>query len=138
MASARTPSSGSPRSDARTISPPLRDTIADLYDAWWDKAAERTRAERAAAARASAGNWCAGAALDDQLDIPGYRPAPATSHARWVTEPRALLENDRVITRIAFPEPRRIGFLVGLGSLTGQRTTSTIALITLEVIVTRS
>jgi hypothetical protein len=68
------------RGDARTITPPLRDAIADLYDAWWDKRApERTRAERAAAARArrraSAGNWCAGAALDDdQLDVPGYRP----------------------------------------------------------------
>ena len=68
------------RGDARTISPPLRDATADLYDAWWDKRApERTRAERAAAARArrraSAGNWCAGAALnDDQLDVPGYRP----------------------------------------------------------------
>src|SRR5216684_4493045 len=68
------------RGDARTISPPLRDAVTGLYDAWWDKRApERTRAERAAAARArrraSAGNWCAGAALnDDQLDIPGYRP----------------------------------------------------------------
>ncbi len=68
------------RGDARTISPPLRDAVADLYDAWWDKRApERTRAERAGAARArrraSAGNWCAGAALDDdQLDVPGYRP----------------------------------------------------------------
>src|SRR5216684_8915 len=68
------------RGDARTISLPRRDAIADLYDAWWDKRApERTRAERAAAARArrraSAGHWCAGAALDDdQLDIPGYRP----------------------------------------------------------------
>ena len=68
------------RGDARTISPQLRDAITALYDAWWDKRApERTRAERAAAAaarrRAIAGNWCAGAALDDdQLDIPGYRP----------------------------------------------------------------
>jgi hypothetical protein len=68
------------RGDARTISPPLHDVIADVYDAWWDKRApERTRAERAAAARArrraAAGNWCAGAALnDDQLDTPGYRP----------------------------------------------------------------
>ena len=68
------------RGDARTISPQLRDAIADLYDAWWDKRApERTRAEHAAAARArrraSAGNWCAGAALDDdQLDVPAYRP----------------------------------------------------------------
>ena len=64
----------------RVVTPPLRDAVADLYDAWWDKRApERTRAERAAAARArrraAAGNWCAGAALnDDQLDIPGYRP----------------------------------------------------------------
>ncbi len=68
------------RGDARTISPPLRDAVADLYDAWWDKRAPtRTRAERAAAAtarrKAIAGNWCAPAALDDdQLDTPGYRP----------------------------------------------------------------
>ena len=68
------------RGDARTISPRLRDTIAAVYDAWWDKRApERTRAERGAATaarkRAIAGNWCAAAALDDdQLDVPGYRP----------------------------------------------------------------
>jgi hypothetical protein len=68
------------RGDARTISPGLRDAVADLYDAWWDKRAPtRTRVERAAATlarrRAIAGNWCAGAALDDdQLDTPGYRP----------------------------------------------------------------
>ena len=68
------------RGDARTVSPQLRDAVADLYDAWWDKRApERTRAERAAAARArrraAAGNWCAAAALNDhQLDTPGYRP----------------------------------------------------------------
>ena len=68
------------RGDARTVSPRLRDTIADLYDAWWDKRAPvRTRFERAAAAaarkRAIAGNWCAPAVLDDdQLDIPGYQP----------------------------------------------------------------
>jgi transcriptional regulator with XRE-family HTH domain len=66
--------------DARTVSPKLRDKVADLYDAWWDKRApERTRAERASAAaarrRAIAGDWCAAAALDDdQLDVPGYRP----------------------------------------------------------------
>jgi hypothetical protein len=72
------------RGDTAVVSPNLRDTITDLYDAWWDKRApERTRAERAAAARArrraSAGNWCAGAALDDgKLDIPGYRPG-----SRW-------------------------------------------------------
>ena len=68
------------RGDARTLSPSLRDAVIGLYDAWWDKRApERTRAERAAAARArrraAAGNWCAAAALNDnQLDIPGYRP----------------------------------------------------------------
>ena len=68
------------RGDTPTVGVSLRDAIADLYDAWWDKRApERTRAERAAAARArrraSAGNWCPGAALDDdQLDTPGYRP----------------------------------------------------------------
>jgi hypothetical protein len=72
------------RGDTTDVSPNLRDTIIDLYDAWWDeRAPERTRAERAAAARArrraAAGNWCAGAALDDgKLDTPGYRP-----HSRW-------------------------------------------------------
>jgi hypothetical protein len=71
------------RGDARTVSPELRDAVADLYDAWWDKRAPaRARSERAAATlarrRAIAGNWCAGAALDDdQLDTPGYRPAGA-------------------------------------------------------------
>ncbi len=68
------------RGDARVVSPPLRDAVIGLYDVWWDKRApERTRAERATAARArrraAAGNWCAAAALNDnQLDIPGYRP----------------------------------------------------------------
>jgi transcriptional regulator with XRE-family HTH domain len=68
------------RGDAKTISLRLRDAIAEVYDAWWDKRPpERTHAERAAARaarrRAIAGNWCAGAALDDdQLDTPGYRP----------------------------------------------------------------
>ena len=68
------------RGDARTVSQQLRDAIAGLYDAWWDKRAPgRTRSERAAATaartRARTGDWCAPAALDDdQLDIPGYRP----------------------------------------------------------------
>ena len=72
------------RGDTPTISPHLRDLIADLYDAWWDKRApERTRAELAAATaarrRARVSNWCAPAALDDdQLDTPGYRP-----RSRW-------------------------------------------------------
>jgi hypothetical protein len=68
------------RGDATTVSLPLCDTIAGLYDAWWDKRAPgRTRFERAsgtaARKRAIAGDWCAAAALDDdQLDSPGYRP----------------------------------------------------------------
>ena len=68
------------RGDARTVSQQLRDAIAGLYDAWWDKRAPgRTRSERAAATaartRARTGDWCAPAALDDdRLDIPGYRP----------------------------------------------------------------
>jgi hypothetical protein len=74
------------RGDARHIRPDLRDAVADLYDAWWDKRAPtRTRSQRAAATlarrRAIAGNWCAGAALDeDQLDTAGYRP-------RWGWKP---------------------------------------------------
>jgi hypothetical protein len=76
------------RGDTRTISPHLRDAITALYDTWWDKRApEGTRAERAAATRArtraSAGNWCAGAGLDDhKLDTPGYRPRTPYRPAR--------------------------------------------------------
>jgi transcriptional regulator with XRE-family HTH domain len=41
------------RGDARTVSPQLRDAIAELYDAWWDKRAPgRTRFERGAATTA--------------------------------------------------------------------------------------
>jgi hypothetical protein len=76
------------RGKARTVSPRLRDAITEVYDTWWDKRPpERTRGERAAASaarkRAIAGNWCAGAALDDdQLDTPGYRPAHGWKPAR--------------------------------------------------------
>jgi hypothetical protein len=87
------------RGDAATVSTTLRDDVADLYDTWWDKRApERTRAERTAATaarrRAIAGNWCAGAGLDDdQLDTPGYRPksnwkpATGTGTARDIQPP---------------------------------------------------
>ena len=76
------------RGDTATTSTQLRDAITAVYDAWWDKRAPgRTRFERGAATaarkRAIAGNWCAAAALDDDLlDIPGYQPSwgwkPAT------------------------------------------------------------
>jgi hypothetical protein len=75
------------RGDAPTVSTGLRDAVTELYDAWWDKRVpQRTRHERAAVTaarrRAIAGNWCAGAGLDDdQLDIPGYRPASGWKHA---------------------------------------------------------
>lgn len=75
------------RGDAKTVNSKLRDAVTAVYDAWWDKRApERTRAERAAASaarrRAIRGNWCAGAALDDdELDTPGYRPAYGWRHA---------------------------------------------------------
>jgi plasmid maintenance system antidote protein VapI len=68
------------RGDTPTVSTQLRDAVTDLYDAWWDKTAPgRDRAERGAATaarrRATAGNWCAGAGLDDDhLDTPGYKP----------------------------------------------------------------
>ena len=69
------------RGDVKTVCPALRDAVAGIYDRWWDKQAPaQTRAERAAAnaaaRRARCGDWCAGAALDDdQLDRPGYQPA---------------------------------------------------------------
>ena len=95
------------RGDAKTISPRLHDAIADVYDAWWDKRAPgRTRAQRSAATvarrRAIAGNWCAGAGLDDdQLDVPGYRPtsgwkpATGTGTAPETRPPRRSRRNRR-------------------------------------------
>jgi transcriptional regulator with XRE-family HTH domain len=92
------------RGDVRTVSPQLRDAIAVVYDAWWDKRAPAgTRAERAAATaarrRAIAGNWCAGAGLDDELDIPGYRPAQGWRPARGTriaTSIRPLARTQRI------------------------------------------
>jgi transcriptional regulator with XRE-family HTH domain len=95
------------RGDATNLSRSLRDAAADLYDAWWDKRApERTRAERAAATaarrRAIAGNWCAGAGLDDdELDTPGYKPksnwkpAAGTGTAPDIHPPAQSRKNNR-------------------------------------------
>jgi hypothetical protein len=94
------------RGDATTIGAQLRDAITDLYEAWWDKRPpERTRAERAAAAiarrRASVGNWCAAAALDDdQLDTPSYRPRTRYRPARGTgTAPDFPLPSARTTRR---------------------------------------
>jgi transcriptional regulator with XRE-family HTH domain len=85
--------------DASTVTTRLRDQVTGLYDTWWDKRApERDRHERAAATaarrKAIAGNWCAGAGLDDdKLDIPGYKPrskwraAAGTGTASDITPP---------------------------------------------------
>jgi plasmid maintenance system antidote protein VapI len=70
--------------DATDVSTRFRDDVTSLYDTWWDKRApERNRHERGAATaarrKAIAGNWCAGAGLDDdKLDTPGYKPK-----AKW-------------------------------------------------------
>jgi hypothetical protein len=106
------------RGGARTVSPLLRDAVARIYDAWWDKCApERTRHERSAASavrrRAIRGNWCPGAGLDeDELDVPGYqpvcgwRPARGTGVAEDVTrtpheeqDPPRLLETRPMASR---------------------------------------
>ena len=95
------------RGDARTVSLRLRDAITELYDTWWDKRAPaRTRFDRAAATaarrRAITGNWCAGAALDDDLlDVPGYRPrqgwkpATGTGVAPEIRPPARRRRRDR-------------------------------------------
>jgi len=110
------------RGDARTVSTQLRDAVADVYDAWWDKRAPgRTRFERAAATtarkRAIAGDWCAPAALDDDwLDIPGYqpeygwKPATGTGTAPDIRPP-ALQKNQR---ERHMPDDQRLtwGFII--------------------------
>ena len=95
------------RGDARTVSPKMRTAIIAVYDAWWDKRAPtRTRCERAAATaarkRAIAGNWCAAAALDDDLlDLPGYlprqgwMPATGTGTAPDICPPTRLHRKSR-------------------------------------------
>jgi transcriptional regulator with XRE-family HTH domain len=87
------------RGDAVTVSTSLRDAATDLYDAWWDK---RAPAATAARRRAIAGNWCAGAGLDDdQLDTPGYKPrsnwkpAAGTGTAPDIHPPAKPRKNNR-------------------------------------------
>ena len=107
------------RGDITAISLQLRDTLADLYDSWWDKRApERTRAERAAATaarrRARAGNWCAPVALDDdQLDIPGYRP-----RSRWRPATGTGIAPDTYVRRDRSKKGRMTGQRMNLDLIT--------------------
>jgi hypothetical protein len=76
------------RGQAHTIRPEQRQTVLELFDAWWDKTPpRRTRREKRAAAnarkRAALNDWPTPAALDeDQLDQPGYQPQYGWRHAR--------------------------------------------------------
>jgi hypothetical protein len=100
------------RGDLHTITSHLRDAVTVVYDLWWDKCppqqtpADKTAA-RAALRRARAGGWYAGAALDDDLDAPGYQPGagfrPAdgtgiapdiTCRVRRTTNPAAIAAAD--------------------------------------------
>ena len=107
------------RGDARTISPPLRNAVADLYDAWWDKRAPgRTRAERAAAARARrraiAGNWCAGRRPGRR---PARRPRLPAPH-RLPPGYRYRHRSRRPPARPPLPEGRMTGDRMSLGLIT--------------------
>jgi hypothetical protein len=68
------------RGEALTISPELRQTVLELFDAWWDKTPPQcTRREKLAAGnarkRAALNDWPTPAGLDeDELDQPGYQP----------------------------------------------------------------
>ena len=72
------------RGERFTVTGSLREDINRLFDAWWDKQPpRRTPAEKTAARkalqRAAVNNWPCPAAMDeDELDLPGYKPA-----ARW-------------------------------------------------------
>jgi hypothetical protein len=75
------------RGQAHTISPELRQTVLELFDAWWDKTPpQRTRQEKLAAGnalkRAAHNDWPTPAGLDeDELDQPGYQPQHGWRHA---------------------------------------------------------
>jgi hypothetical protein len=76
------------RGEALTISPGLRQTVLELFDAWWDKTPpQRTRQEKLAVGnarkRAALHDWPPPAGLDeDEIDQPGYQPQHGWRHAR--------------------------------------------------------
>jgi hypothetical protein len=69
------------RGEAKTVSTVLRDDIARLFEAWWDKTPRLdTKADKISAARALAaarkGDWCTAMGLDDEdIDSRGYQPS---------------------------------------------------------------
>jgi hypothetical protein len=112
------------RGDAPTVSARLRDAVTDLYDAWWDKRApERTRFERSGHRCPPQGDrrqLCAGAGLDDdELDVPGYRPAsgwkPATGTG---TALRTSMPGVFAAGDIRHGSVKRVAGAVGEGSVT--------------------
>jgi hypothetical protein len=96
------------RGERATVTAPLRDDINRLFDAWWDKRPpRRTGAEKAAACkalqRAAVRNWPCPVALDeDELDLPGYRPA-----ARWRYAQGSGIAGDDPLGRKRQAEPER-------------------------------
>ncbi len=72
------------RGERATVASALRTDINRLFDAWWDKQPPRRTGHQKAAAckalqRAAVHNWpCPVALDDDELDLPGYKPA-----GRW-------------------------------------------------------
>jgi hypothetical protein len=75
------------RGEALTIRPELRQTVLELFEAWWDKTPPQgSRQERLAAGnalkRAALNDWPTPAGLDeDELDQPGYQPQYGWRHA---------------------------------------------------------
>ena len=76
------------RGEALTVSPELRQLVAALFDAWWDRTPpRRTRREELAVSnalkRAALNDWPCPAGLDeDELDRPGYQPQCGWRYAR--------------------------------------------------------
>ena len=76
------------RGEALTVGPELRQLVAALFDAWWDRTPpRRTRREELAVSnalkRAALNDWPCPAGLDeDELDRPGYQPQCGWRHAR--------------------------------------------------------
>jgi hypothetical protein len=97
------------RGRTRTVSPPLHEAVAALYDQLWDQpppegTGAQRRAVTAARRRAASNGWPAPMGLDDnRIDDPGYRPRalwrPAAANCTMPARPSA--SRGRVQTRQA-------------------------------------